>query len=115
MPPPNKPVTTRLTLVVLLFTEPEGQVEFEQFETNAARIMKRYGGAIERRISLSSRSDPSEPQEVHVLTFPDRESFDRYRNDPELQALAGLRRKTIRDTIIWSGLDCPPFGRRDPG
>jgi hypothetical protein len=100
-------VSTRLTLIVLLFVRPDRRIEFEQFEASAGQIMKRYGGAIERRIALSVQTDPSQPQEVHIVTFPDRESFERYRSAPELEALASLRSRGIRETIVWSGFELP--------
>jgi hypothetical protein len=101
-------VPEKLTLVVLLFIEPYAQTEFEEFEARAGSIMKGYGGAIERRIRISSPS-PSEPQEVHVVTFPNRDAFERYCQAPELEAVADVRRKAIRNTIVWFGADCAPF------
>lgn len=95
----------KLTLVVLLFVHPGRESDFERFEASAASIMTRYGGAIERRISLAATSDPSQPHEVHVVTFPDTESFDRYRRDPDIEALAALRANAIRQTIVWYGRD----------
>lgn len=91
-----------LTLVVLLFLHPDREAEFERFEIRAAEVMSRHGGRIERRISFAGKNDPSQPDEVHVVTFPDRESFERYRSDPAIQALAELRARAIRETIIWS-------------
>ena len=95
---------------MLLFIEPDRQAEFERFEERAASIMSRHGGRLERRISFPSRDDASQPHELHLVIFPDRESFDRYRRDPDLQALAGLRATSIRQTVVWEGVDPSPFG-----
>jgi uncharacterized protein (DUF1330 family) len=100
-----------LTLVVLLSIDPDRKGEFERFEERAASIMSQYGGRIARRICFPFRGDPSQPHELHLVVFPDRESFDRYRRDPDLQALAGLRAAAIRQTVIWEGVDSPVFGR----
>jgi len=105
----TRTVSIRLTLVVLLSIDPERADEFEQFESSAATIMKRYGGKIERRVRFESPDDSSRPQELHVVTFPDHESFERYRRDPDLQALAALRAKAIRRTVVWEGVDLSPF------
>jgi uncharacterized protein (DUF1330 family) len=102
-------VSTEITLAVLLFIDPAREQEFERFESSAADIMSRYGGKIERRISFPPADDPSQPHELHVVTFPDRDSFDSYRRDPELQDLANLRAKAIRQTVVWQGVDSPPF------
>jgi uncharacterized protein (DUF1330 family) len=102
-------VHAKLTLVVLLFVDPAGRDDFERFESAAARSMGRYGGRIERRISFPASDGASEPHEMHVVTFPDRESFARYRDDPDLRALAAVRERAIRRTVVWEGVDVAPF------
>jgi uncharacterized protein (DUF1330 family) len=101
----------RLLLVVLLRVHPERQADYERFEASAARVVRRHGGRIERRVvldpSASAAADP--PDEVHVVSFPDRASFDRYRGDPEIAALAALRDRAIRETVVWTGSDADPF------
>lgn len=98
-----------VVLVAALYVNPGRRAEFEEFETAVARIMRRYGAVIERRISIAA-ADESQPDEVHVVVFPDREAFERYRADAELQGLAELRQKAIRLTTIWFGEDLPIFG-----
>ena len=97
----------KLTLIVALYLHPGRHADFERFESEAAKIMRRYGGAIERRI-VCPPSD-SQPDEVHIVTFPDEESHARYRSDYELQTLADLRSRAIRNTVIWRGGDAPAF------
>jgi hypothetical protein len=74
--------------------------------------MNRYGGRIERRIECARGSDADVPHEVHIVTFPDEDSFARYRADADLDALAGLRACAIRKTVVWRGADLPPFANR---
>jgi hypothetical protein len=102
-------VPAKLTLVVLLFIDPERRDDFDRFESAAARSMSRYGGRIERRISFPATDGVSDPHEVHVVTFPDRESFARYRDDGDLRSLAALRESAIRRTVVWEGVDVTPF------
>ena len=99
------PTSPRLTLVVALFVHSGREEEFERFEAAAAAVMDRHGGRIERRIRIGTPTDPGEPDEVHVVTFPDEASFERYRRDPEIAALAGLRAGAVRRTIVWRGAD----------
>ena len=94
-----------LTLVVSLHVHPGREAEFERFETAATAIMRRHGGAIERRVALEPGEGADRPHEVHVVTFPDRAAFDRYRADPDLAPLAALRAQAIRDTVVWFGAD----------
>ena len=104
-------MNTPITLVVALFIHPGRSAEFESFETQAAQIMSRVGGRIERRIACSTKDDPSAPDEVHLVTFPDLDSYNRYRESSELQALASLRAVAIRKTIVWRGFELPAFDR----
>ncbi len=98
---------TCLTLVVSLFIHPGREAEFEQFESAARAIMRRYGGRIERRIGCTPQAGRNQPHEVHIVTFPDEHSFDRYRSDADLNALADLRARAIRETMVWRGADLP--------
>jgi uncharacterized protein (DUF1330 family) len=104
-----------VTLVALLYLHAGRREEFDRFESAASRVMVRHGGRIERRIELSgdaaprSTAEPAQPDEVHIVCFPDAASFARYRADPEIQALAELRAAAIRETVVWQGTDGPPF------
>jgi len=98
-------VSSPLTLVVALFVRPGREADFERFEAAASAVMGRHGGRIERRIRIGSRTDPGEPDEIHVVTFPDEASFERYGRDPETAALATLRADAISRIIVWRGMD----------
>lgn len=98
-------------LVVALFVNPGHEAEFEQFESAAAMIMRRHGGAVERRIRCMPHVGDNPPHEVHIVVFPDEQSFERYRNDPDLRTLADLRTRAIRQTMIWRGADVAAFGK----
>jgi uncharacterized protein (DUF1330 family) len=100
---------TKLSIVASLFIHPGHEAEFEQFETAAESIMQRYGGRIERRIGFAAGADTGQPHEVHLVTFPDQQAFDRYRADADLQALADLRTRAIRQTTAWIGSDLGSF------
>jgi uncharacterized protein (DUF1330 family) len=100
-----------ITLIVALFIHPNMRAEFESFEARAAEIMSGVGGRIERRIACKSDDDDSAPDEVHLVTFPDVDSYNRYRQSAELQALASLRVSAIRKTIVWRGTELPAFDK----
>jgi uncharacterized protein (DUF1330 family) len=104
-------MNTPITLIVALFIHPERRAEFENFETQAAEIMSRVGGRIERRIGCSNKDDASAPDEVHLVTFPDEDSYNRYRESPEIKALASLRAIAIRKTFVWRGTEFPAFNK----
>jgi len=93
----------KLIIVASLFIHSGREAEFEQFESAAESIMHRYGGRIERRIGFPAGADLNQPHEVHIVTFPDQQSYARYRADTDLQALAELRARAIRHTTVWIG------------
>ena len=62
-----------------------------------------------RRVVFEPGGESAQPDEVHVVTFPDRAALDRYRADPDMKALAGLRADAIHETVFWLGTDRPPF------
>jgi len=105
----NSRMPNKLSIVAALFIHPGREAEFEQFETAAESIMQRYGGRLERRIGFPTNADSAQPHEVHLVTFPDQQAFDRYRADADLQALAELRARTIRQTTAWVGSDLSSF------
>ena len=81
-------MNSRMILVASLFIHPGREVEFRQFETEAARIMKKYGGRIEHVIRPSASVPPgSLPHEIHVVSFPSLEQFEAYRGDTDLANL----------------------------
>lgn len=99
-----------VTLIVLLIVREGRESAFEDFEVEATRIMRRYGGRIERRLALSRGDDSEQPDEVHLVTFPSSRAFDDYRADPGVSALAELRDEVIRKTVVWRGVDARSLG-----
>ncbi len=103
-------MASKLTIVAALYIHAGREAEFEEFETRASAIMRRFGGTVERRIGCAGGVAGDEtPREVHVVTFPDEQSFEQYRADAEMSSLAELRSRAIRKTTIWRGADLPPF------
>ena len=108
-PGAEAPMASNFVLVAALYIHPGREAEFERFETAAAAIMKRHGGAIERHIRCTAQADKAQPYEVHIVTFPDEPAFERYRTDPALAALSELRASAIRQTSVWTGIDVAPL------
>jgi len=71
----------------------------EPYERQANVIMKRYGGSIISAFEIIRNSDGS-GEEVHIVQFPDEESFSQYRSDKELLQLVDLRDKAISNTEV---------------
>ena len=100
-----------IVLVVSLFVHPGRETELHRFETEAARIMRRHGGRIERVIRPTGPApEGSRPHEIHVVTFASAAAFEAYRADPEIRALGPLRESAIARTDVTMGVEVEPYG-----
>lgn len=99
-----------IVVVVCLFVRPGQETTFRRFETEAARIMWRHGGRIDRviRPTASARADVL-PREIHIVSFPSLERFEAYRGDRDLAELAPLRESAIHRTEITIGKEARPY------
>jgi len=95
--------------VVSLWVRTGAVAEFEAYERNAARIMRKYGGAIEEVIRTGQENSPDIPFEIHLVSFPDQEQFAAYRADSELLSLAADRESAILKTVAVSGVGGPAY------
>jgi uncharacterized protein (DUF1330 family) len=99
-----------IILVVQLFIQVNKEVEFQQFEREAAQIMQKYHGQIEKVIRPIRNGQRNEqPYEVHIVWFPSMEEFESYRKDPDLAELADLRQSAISRTEIIIGHEVNPY------
>jgi antibiotic biosynthesis monooxygenase (ABM) superfamily enzyme len=93
-----------IILVVQLFINADREAEFRQFEMEAARIMKNYGGQIEKVIRpIISEQKEALPQEIHIVSFPSLKDFEVYQEDSDLAKLTTLRQCAIARTEITIG------------
>lgn len=103
----------RYVRVVSLWIRPGQGRAFEAFEQDAARIMARHGGRIDSAVRLAAGdahdSAGSGPFELHVVSFPDRESADSYAADPETAALREGRAGIISKTVVLEGREAGPY------
>jgi uncharacterized protein (DUF1330 family) len=99
-----------IVMVVCLFVHLGREDEFRQFETAAARIMRRYGGRIDRVIRpVAALHGGALPHEIHIVSFPSMERFEAYRGDAELAGLAALRQSAVARTEITVGEEGEPY------
>jgi uncharacterized protein (DUF1330 family) len=98
-----------VVLVVRLFIRPGREVAFREFEIEAARVMQRYGGRIDRVIRASRQEKTLLPHEIHILSFPSLERFEAYREDQHLAKLESLRQSAIARTEVTMGEEGEPY------
>ncbi|HEX2831285.1 MAG TPA: DUF1330 domain-containing protein [Burkholderiales bacterium] len=95
--------------VASLWIRPGSIAAFEAYERKAARIMRKYGGSIEKAVRIGEEGGSEHPFEIHVVSFPDQDRFAAYRADPEVAALAPEREAVILKTIVVSGIGGPSY------
>jgi uncharacterized protein (DUF1330 family) len=99
-----------IVLLVQLFVRPGRAAEFRRFETEAARIMRRHGGRIDRVIHPNRPgTGRGRPTRDPLVSFASAAGFEAYRADPELAALAPLRESAIARTEVTVGTDGEPY------
>jgi uncharacterized protein (DUF1330 family) len=99
----------RLVIVAILTVRDGALQLFREYEIKAAAAMARYGGAIERTFVEEAAYPEQQVREVHVVSFPNRAAFERYRSDAELNGLKELRAVCIARTELLLGRDGPDY------
>ena len=99
-----------MLIVAILTVRRDRDEDFRRFETAAARIMARHGGAIERTVALDDPHGGETFRELHLVRFPGEAAFAAYRTEPELAALRPLRDAAVVATETWTGTDGPTYG-----
>ena len=107
---PRDKFSSAMVLIAILTVRRDAVELFTTYEHQAAAIMARYGGAIERTVVLASESPDTPHREVHVVTFPSSNAFDAYRADPAVLALKPMRDASILSTEILVGESGPVYG-----
>ncbi len=75
------------------------EAAFQEFETAAVGIMSRYGGRLLSAFEAQA-AEGEASTEIHLLEFPNRDAFDAYRQDGELQAMQALRARGISHSEV---------------
>lgn len=98
-----------MTLVAILTVRREALDKFRDYERRTARIMARHGGSIDHTVVASSPETDPHLKEVHLVRFPDQQSFQAYRNDPDLAAISHLRDESVVSAEVLTGEDGPSY------
>jgi uncharacterized protein (DUF1330 family) len=99
-----------MTIVAILVVRRRALEEFRAFEQHAAAVMAAHGGRIERAVVTPVADAPDLVREIHVVTFPDAQAYQAYRNDPRLTERAHLRAAAVVSTEVFVGEDGPEYG-----
>lgn len=96
----------KLILVVSLWLKNETVAAFEDYERQAAKLLEKYGGRIERAVRIKKRANKKNgPFEIHIVSFPNEQKFADYKTDSETRKLAETRNEIIARTEILEGFE----------
>jgi len=89
-----------IQIVVLLYVGPGGIEALRAHEAEMAPIISRHGGQIVSA-SRPSAPRPGDPDEIHILQFPDMQAFEDFGKDPDNRSKMEQRRHAIRDARLY--------------
>jgi uncharacterized protein (DUF1330 family) len=97
--------------LALIYLHPGQQDALRRYENLALPVFRRHGGRFERILSprraAAQPVDPDEPDEIHLLRFEAEDGLDAVRRDPEMAALAPIRREIVRKALLLRVDDVP--------
>lgn len=94
----------------VLYVNEGGEERLRNFEKWTIPILTRHGG----RLLLLSKVDKKHPEnvsdtgmgtpdEIHLLSFPDRTNFLDYMRDPERTEMLHLKENSVRSAMLFEG------------
>src|SRR5712692_742493 len=99
-----------MTLVVILTVRREAIDKFRTFERQAAAVMAKYGGAIERTVVIAPQNTEGFLKEIHIVTFPNEQAFLAYQQDSDHKIVACFRPESVAQTELMIGEEGPDYG-----
>jgi uncharacterized protein (DUF1330 family) len=78
-------VSSEITYALLFRVPVRGVETFERYESLVLPLLDDHGGRLEQRLR-----SPDRLTEVHIVSFPSRDAFSAYREDPRRGAHAHL-------------------------
>tara|TARA_B100001063_G_scaffold112073_1_gene104570 strand:+ start:292 stop:591 length:300 start_codon:yes stop_codon:yes gene_type:complete len=84
-----------IQIIALLYASKNGIEGLREFESKAIPILREHKGVLISASFNDCKSD-NEPDEIHVIQFPNIESFEAYKSDLRIIDLASLKTQMIR-------------------
>ncbi|WP_019987017.1 hypothetical protein [Rudanella lutea] len=80
---------------------------FHTFEDNVLPLIERHNGELLYRVRPDATAVVATrmgyPYEIHLVSFPSKADFERYRDDPERQQYLSLKVESVEKAILWEG------------
>ena len=89
-----------IQIIALLYASENGVEGLREFESQAIPILREHSGTL---ISATYKANKTEcePDEIHVIQFPNLESFEAYKFDERILNLSSLKSQMIRKMDVY--------------
>ncbi len=91
----------RVYYTILLHIKSGERETFENYEGIALDQLSAYGGKLELRLE-NPQPSASQPDEVHILSFPSNDHWEQFLADKERKRHTHLRDKSIKKGTVFS-------------
>jgi uncharacterized protein (DUF1330 family) len=89
-----------IQIIALLYASTNGIEGLREYESQVIPLLREHGGQL---ISASSKDNKSEdePDEIHIIQFPDAKNFEAYKNDQRVVNLASIKSERLRKVDLF--------------
>lgn len=92
----------------LVFVKPGQESVFQTFEDQVLPLLNRFKGELVYRVrpaeSAVITTTLGYPYEIHLVTFPAKEDFEAYRDDPQRLQFLDLKNQSIARVLLIEGV-----------
>lgn len=96
-----------ISITQLIYIKNGQEKVFDQFESIAIPMIKKYNGCLLFRIRPSEKSfiesSIEQPYEIHLVEFDTQQDFDRFMLDEERKKFLHLKNQSIKTSILYLG------------
>lgn len=89
----------------LIYIKPGAEATFHEFEDHAIPLIATHGGELLLRTRGGEKIAGSmeQPYEIHLVSFPSAEHFERFKIDDRRQAFLHLKEGSVRASLLIVG------------
>lgn len=94
-----------LYITQLIYIKEGAEAAFHEFEEHAIPLIAAYGGELLLRTRGGEKIEGTmeQPYEIHLVSFPTAEHFERFKNDSSRQAFLHLKEASVRASLLMAG------------
>lgn len=91
----------------LIFIKEGAQDKFHAFEDEVLPLLNDHNGDLVYRIRPDKNAfiaaSADLPYEIHVVTFPSKDDFEHYKNDPRRLSSLALKNNSVEKVVLIEG------------